>query len=141
MTVPHCPACGALNCQSFYGPIRVPTQSNLLLRTLDEALAQPTAEVELAFCAACGFIFNARFDAASQQLDNNYEATQAFSGTFGKFSRALAEGWIARYALGPGKTALEIGCGRGEFIEKFFALVDQRMQRLILKGGNTGGTA
>lgn len=112
-----CPACNADSLVRFYGASGIPTQSNLLLRTLDEALAQTAGDLELAYCRVCGFITNLRFDPSSQQLDSDYEATQAFSATFNTFARSLAEQWIARYGLGPRTTALEIGCGGGEFVE------------------------
>ena len=55
------------------------------------------------------------FDFATQELSAKYEATQGCSSTFNAFARRLAERWAGAY-LGPDKLALEIGCGRGEFL-------------------------
>lgn len=110
-----CPACGTAGLATFYELSGVPVQSNLLVPTRDEALAFPRGDLRLAFCGACGFITNTAFDPATQHLSAQYEATQGFSPTFNAFARSLADQWADRYQLA-GKHALEIGCGRGEFI-------------------------
>lgn len=110
-----CPNCGGSDLTAFYELRGVPVQSNLLMPTRAQALACPTGDLRLAFCRGCGFITNTAFDPATQQLTARYEATQGFSPTFNAFARSLAARWSQRYALA-GKHALEIGCGRGEFI-------------------------
>jgi hypothetical protein len=99
----------------FYRVDAIPAQSNLLAPTLEEALQLARGDLALAFCPTCGFISNTAFDPASQELSAKYEATQGCSGTFNAFAKSLATRWAKDY-LGPGKTALEIGCGRGEFV-------------------------
>ena len=74
-----------------------------------------TGDLDLALCGACGFVTNLAFDPASQELSAQYEASQGFSATFNRFARSLAKGWAERYRLA-GKTAVEIGCGKGEFL-------------------------
>ncbi|HEX8910910.1 MAG TPA: class I SAM-dependent methyltransferase [Humisphaera sp.] len=110
-----CPACGSPLDPPFYAQPGVPQQSNLLLRTQAEALAMPTGDLALAFCPACGFISNTAFDFGTQELSDQYEASQGFSPTFGAFAKSLARTWADRYGLA-GKTAVEIGCGKGEFL-------------------------
>src|SRR4051812_40766077 len=110
-----CPACGGRGLREFYAVGRIPVQSNLLMPTEAEALACPTGDLRLAACDDCGFITNTAYDPATQQLTARYEATQGFSPTFNAFARSLAEQWAERYDL-DGKRAMEIGCGRGEFI-------------------------
>jgi SAM-dependent methyltransferase len=111
----QCPNCGGPSLTAFYEARGVPVQSNLLMPTREEALACPTGELRLAFCRDCTFITNTAFDPATQELTARYEATQGFSPTFNAFARSLARRWAERYSLA-GKHALEIGCGRGEFI-------------------------
>jgi SAM-dependent methyltransferase len=113
-----CPACESAGLTVFYAVDQIPTQSNLLLRTHEEAVSHPAGNLRLAHCPACGFITSTEFDPATQRLDPRYEATQGFSPTFGGFARSLAARWTEQYKLA-GKTILEIGCGQGDFLEMF----------------------
>lgn len=80
----------------------------------------------LVVCGECGFIFNSAWDPQRTIYSDQYEETQGFSPTFNAFNRAIAEELISSYDI-RGKTVLEIGCGKGEFLS------------LICKlGGNRG---
>ena len=59
-----CPNCGATEVSAFYEVNQVPVHSVLLLESRDEAVNFATGDVQLAFCACCGFIFNTKFDAS-----------------------------------------------------------------------------
>ena len=110
-----CPACGAAGAEPFYEQRGIPVQSVALLPTREEALAFPRGDLVLAFCAACGFVFNAAYDAARQDYSRPAEESQAFSPRFQAFSRELAERLVATYDV-RGKHVLEVGCGRGDFL-------------------------
>ena len=110
-----CPACAAQGMEVFFELRGVPANSCILLGTRDEALAYPRGDVELGFCAACGFISNMAFDEKLTEYSGRYEETQSFSETFNTFHRRLAQRLIERYGL-QNKDVLEIGCGKGEFI-------------------------
>jgi SAM-dependent methyltransferase len=110
-----CPACGSNALEEFHQQAAVPANSCLLLASQDEAIQFPTGAIELAYCAVCGFITNTRFDAALAEYSDRYEETQAFSPRFVSFARSLAQQWVERHDLA-GKTVLEIGCGKGEFL-------------------------
>lgn len=110
-----CEACGSADLLSFYETRTVPVHSCLMLDSREEALAFPTGDIELAFCEACGFIQNLHFDPGLQHYSTNYEETQAFSPRFRRFVDELCDDQDRKYAL-KGKTALEIGCGKGEFL-------------------------
>lgn len=110
-----CPACGTPGLASFHQAESIPTNSCLLLEDPDEARSFPVGDLELGFCAACGFITNMAFDPALAEYSERYEETQAFSSTFVDFGRNLAKTWVERYDL-HGKHVLEIGCGKGEFL-------------------------
>ena len=117
-----CQACGGTVLESFYELRNVPAHSCLLLPTRKEALAFPRGDVELVFCHDCGFIGNARFDIALNQYSAAYEETQAFSPRFLKFLDEICRDQIQKFGLGLGVTALEIGCGKGEFITRLCEL-------------------
>jgi SAM-dependent methyltransferase len=99
----------------FHRQESVPTNSCILLRSREEALAYPRGDIELAFCRACGFISNVAFDAKLSEYSGRYEETQGFSETFNAFHADLARRLIERHDL-RGKDILEIGCGKGEFL-------------------------
>jgi SAM-dependent methyltransferase len=79
------------------------------------ARAFPQGELDLAFCPDCGFLWNRAFDAGLQHYSPAYEETQAYSPRFLAFLDELCDDQGCRYALA-GRTALEIGCGKGEFL-------------------------
>ena len=112
----QCPACKQQEMQIFYEQPSVPANSCILLKTPDEAINYPRGRIDLAFCPGCGFISNVAFAPKLTEYSERYEETQGFSGTFNKFHRALAQRLVADYDL-KGKTVLEIGCGKGEFLK------------------------
>jgi hypothetical protein len=120
-----CPACGAGGMQVFYRVADVPVHSVLLFPTQEKALSYPKGDIHLGFCRVCGFISNTVFDASVHQYSSQYEETQGFSVTFQDFHRALAERLISRYNL-RGKTLIEIGCGKGEFLNMLCELGGNR---------------
>src|SRR5581483_3883085 len=121
-TALSCQACGGTALESFYELRNVPAHSCLLLPTRKEALAFPRGDIELVFCRDCGFIGNSRFDISLNQYSAAYEETQAFSPRFLKFLDEICHDQIKKSRLGLGVTALEIGCGKGEFIARLCEL-------------------
>ena len=117
-----CPSCNSSASRSFYSLARIPTSSNVVFRSRDEALNAPTGSLDLHFCETCGFIWNAAFDPTTQHA-GEYEATQGCSPTFNKFARELAARWIEKHHL-RGKALLEIGCLNGEFITQLCAMAN-----------------
>ncbi|MFW6060598.1 MAG: class I SAM-dependent methyltransferase [Phycisphaeraceae bacterium] len=112
----RCPNCAGRGMRRFYRIAGIPAHSCLLMPTREQALRYPQRDLELAVCPACGFIGNIAFDASVHEYSPTYEETQGFSPTFSDFARALARQLVDRYRL-QGKTVLEIGCGKGEFLE------------------------
>jgi len=122
----HCRACGGTNLEPFYRAPNIPIHCIRLIATREEALAVPRGDLELAYCPSCGFIQNTEFDFALLSYDENYEETQGFSPTFGKFAKELARKLVEGYGV-QGQKLLEIGCGKGEFLLE-----------VCKQGGNTG---
>ena len=111
-----CPACRSSNQRQFFQIPKAPVHSILLIQDQQAALDFPKGSLDLTVCEDCGFIYNATFDADLQNYSEDCEETQGFSPTFSKFHRELAESVVERFGL-YGKTVLEIGCGKGEFLE------------------------
>jgi SAM-dependent methyltransferase len=101
--------------RTFYEVRNIPVHSVLLMPSRDRALDYPRRDLKLGFCPACGFIANTIFDPTVHEYSTSCEESQGFSPTFNAFSRALAKRWVEQYRL-QGKSVLEIGCGKGEFL-------------------------
>lgn len=110
-----CTVCGGTRLLPFYRVSAIPVHSCLLVETREAALAFPTGDLELAFCEDCGFVFNRLFDPSALDYSPDYEETQGFSPRFRRFLEELCDELAARHRLA-GKTVLEIGCGKGEFL-------------------------
>lgn len=120
-----CFSCGSPETFVFYEADGIPVNSCLLISTREEALSFPRGDMRLAFCASCGFVFNAAFDPGSLEYSQAYEETQGFSAHFQAFARKLATRLIERHDL-HGKAILEIGCGKGEFLALLCEIGDNR---------------
>jgi SAM-dependent methyltransferase len=110
-----CKACGSNEVRAFYAVTNIPVHSCLMVASRSEALDFPRGDLELGFCQSCGFIQNNRFDPTLQHYSAAYEETQAFSPRFMQFVDELCSDQNEKYDL-TGKTVLEIGCGKGEFL-------------------------
>jgi SAM-dependent methyltransferase len=110
-----CPCCGEEGGQIIYRVPSIPVHSCVLLDTVAAARAYPRRDLELAFCDACGFVFNHIFDETAIGYSTNFEESQHFSSTFSSFARTLAREIVEKCTL-TGKDVLEIGCGKGEFL-------------------------
>ncbi|XWN30986.1 MAG: class I SAM-dependent methyltransferase [Devosia sp.] len=120
-----CPACASWQVEALYRVDDVPVQSCVLLDTVEEAHAFPRGDIELKFCSDCGFIFNAIFELARVDYAATTEESQHFSGTFTRFAERLVEDIASRYDLAEKRT-LEIGCGKGDFLEALVARTGTR---------------
>jgi len=120
-----CWSCGSKDLRIFYEIDRIPVHSVLLMPAREKALGYPKGELRLAFCRSCGFIQNAAFDPRVHEYSERYEETQGFSPRFNEFARDLARRLIERHDL-RGKTILEIGCGKGEFLLLLCRMGDNR---------------
>jgi SAM-dependent methyltransferase len=110
-----CWACGADGLEGFYVADGIPTQTCVLLDTVDEARSYPTGDLLLGFCQRCGFIQNVRFDPTLVDYSKPTEESQAYSHAFQVFAATLAKELFERFELA-GKTVLEVGCGKGDFL-------------------------
>jgi SAM-dependent methyltransferase len=116
-----CPCCGRSDAGAVvYRHGRVPVQSCLQPPSARAARAIARRPLELVACDGCGLVFNRCFDPATQRFDQGYEETQAFSPTFRRFAEGLAGDLVERWEP-DGATIVEIGCGKGDFLESLCA--------------------
>ncbi|MCP4270313.1 MAG: methyltransferase domain-containing protein [Candidatus Brocadiaceae bacterium] len=110
-----CTVCSSTDIVGLFEIHQVPVHCNLLVPTNYEALNVPRGDISLAFCKACGHIFNSLFDPVGMKYSQDYENSLHFSQRFQEYARSLAEYLIERYNL-HNKDIIEMGCGKGEFL-------------------------
>jgi SAM-dependent methyltransferase len=102
--------------EPFFTIHRIPLSSCALFETREAAVAFGKGDLELAVCHDCGFIQNRLFEHELVDYTIPYEESQAFSPRFLTFQEELVAELGAAHDLA-GKTILEIGCGKGAFLE------------------------
>lgn len=112
----RCPVCREGALRGFFEASAVPVHCSVLWPTRGAALACPTGEIRLGFCPACGMISNSAFDPALVEYTPDYENSLSFSPQFQRYAEGLARRLVSDHALA-GKDVIEIGCGKGEFLD------------------------
>lgn len=120
-----CPCCGSREIEPFFRIPGAPIFSLVTVKSREQALAVPRKDIELGFCHGCGFVFNLQFDTSIDYFSLGYEDQQGFSKTFMAYLSRISEDLIQRHGL-HGKTLLEIGCGKGDFINLLANLAEAR---------------
>jgi SAM-dependent methyltransferase len=90
-------------------------QDGLLWPSQAAALGAPTGDIELVFCPKCGYIGNRAFDPEKLRYDPSYDISLHYSPVYRDFIAALVDRLARDLALS-GKTVLEIGSGKGDFL-------------------------
>jgi SAM-dependent methyltransferase len=117
MTRTACPACGSRALPEIYRLDAIPVQSCVLLETEDQARNFERAPLVLAFCDGCGLVFNTEFVLDHVDYASTTEESQHFSGTFNSFAKGLVAEIKGLTDL-RGKRVLEVGCGKGDFLQE-----------------------
>ena len=120
-----CPLCQSSDLVAVLRLAATPVHQNVLAPTLAAATGCPRGPVDLTLCRACGFVFNASFDESLLRYSTDYENSQAHSATFRRYLDGIVGSLTSRHALG-GKTIVEIGCGKGEFLTRLCAAAGSR---------------
>ncbi len=121
----HCTVCGDSDVAVFAELPGVPVLCNILWPTEEEAKAVRRVTIRLAFCATCGHIYNPDFDLSLMDYSQAYENSLHFSPRFQQYAEELAEDLVTRHDL-HGKEIIEIGSGKGDFLEMLCELGDNR---------------
>jgi SAM-dependent methyltransferase len=93
----------------------LPVLQNRVYDSRGDALASPTGDMVLIQDGTTGLVRNSAFDPALLRYDASYQNEQAHSETFVRhLDEVLAI--LARHF--PGRSMIEVGCGKGYFLEK-----------------------
>ncbi|MEM9783660.1 MAG: class I SAM-dependent methyltransferase [Pseudomonadota bacterium] len=112
-----CPACAGTALTEIYRLDGIPVQSCILLDSEEEALAFQRHDMVLTVCADCGLLFNRVFELENVDYASTTEESQHFSGTFNRFATDLVAEIASTVDLA-GKRTLEVGCGKGDFLQE-----------------------
>ena len=117
----NCPCCNSNDLEDFLTVKNAPVQSMVTIKSYEEAIAIPKKDIILTLCNNCGLVFNRVFDTNINHFLNGYEDQQGFSSTFNSFLTNLTKEFIHKYKI-HNKNIIEIGCGKGDFIELICSL-------------------
>lgn len=120
-----CTVCHGQESEIFVEIPNVPVLCNILWPAREEAVAVSRVDIPLAFCPDCGHIFNPAFDLSLMDYSQVYENSLHFSPRFQQYAESLARDLVARHDL-HGKDIIEIGSGKGDFLEMLCELGDNR---------------
>ena len=123
-----CPACERSGGRVAYTVRGIPVHSNVLCDDAESARTYATGDLDLVCCEGCGLLFNPLHEERLAEYGPGYEETQGFSPTFVAWMEELVEQLVERYSLRKGRErrVLEIGCGKGEFLERLAARAECR---------------
>ena len=111
-----CPVCGCGDLERLLTVEDCPVFQNKVYATQAQALAAVTHVLDVRLCCGCGFVFNSQFDYSLMEYDASYQNEQSGSVCFDRYTDSLVE------MLSPftenNATVVEIGCGKGTFLEK-----------------------
>ncbi|MCL4765091.1 MAG: methyltransferase domain-containing protein [Hyphomicrobiaceae bacterium] len=121
----RCPVCTWPGARPLLEMRGVPICCNVLWPSRAEALQAPVGDIRLRYCADCGHIFNAAFDPGLMSYTEEYENSLHFSARFQSYAHWLAEHLVGTHDI-RGRTVIDIGCGKGDFLATICATGDNR---------------
>jgi len=101
--------------QTLYRAAGIPAMQNKLFSCRAEALAAPSAFLEL-YQDQTGLVFNRRFDPAVVIYDDCYQNDQGYSSQFQRHLDEVCE-LCRAYLAGDEYLVVDVGCGKGGFVE------------------------
>ncbi|MGB8477017.1 MAG: class I SAM-dependent methyltransferase [Candidatus Acidiferrum sp.] len=98
----------------------MPTQIGYLAPTRLQALNCELGDITLELCRNCGHVWNSSLDPGKIALGPDYDSSEYYSDTYREYVSSSIDRLESRYKL-TGKTALEIGCGKGDYLRMLIA--------------------
>jgi len=102
----------------IYRAERMPLFQNKVYCSYESAQKAFTGDVTLLQCSNCGYAHNSTFDSSKMQYDKNYQNEQAHSDVFKDYLNSIIDLLKENGFLG--KKIIEIGCGKGYFLNELW---------------------
>jgi SAM-dependent methyltransferase len=118
-----CPICGSDLVEQFLTRNDVPVHQNWIVRDQHAAVTLERGDLSLAFCVACGFVFNRGFDPAKISYGERYDNTQSNSDVFSDYIDELIVDLVCERGVRNCRI-VEIGCGKGTFLKRLVEFPD-----------------
>jgi len=120
-----CSNCGWAQASVLFEARNVPVHVCVQYDTAAEARSCARGDIRILRCGRCGSIANSAFDPALVHYSGCYENSLHCSPAFQQFAHSLALELVERHSLHDADI-IEIGCGRGEFLELLCGLGPNR---------------
>jgi hypothetical protein len=120
-----CPVCGSGQLERFLRLPAVPVLSTVFYPDSASARDAPAGDLDLALCRSCALVWNVAFEPERVEYTPDYENSQHFSPAFRSYTDELARRLAETYGL-RGRTVVEIGSGKGEFLSQLCDVADCR---------------
>ncbi len=120
-----CTGCGGHDVMLFHEQIGVPALVGVQWTTADDARECVRGDILLGFCVRCGLVNNVAYDPERVNYAGNYDNALDESRVYRQYARAEAERLVEKGCVRE-STVLEIGCGRGDFLQTLCALGNNR---------------
>lgn len=117
--------CRSLESIPFIDILDVPVHCNVQWPTKQGAIDAPRGDICLEYLPAYGHVYNRAFDPRQMHYTEEYENSLHFSPRFQEYASALAKQLIETHDL-RGKTVVEIGSGKGNFLKMLCEIGDNR---------------
>lgn len=105
--------------RTIYRAEQLPVFQNRMFNTAASARACVRGDIDLVQDSTTGLVFNRAFDPALMIYDVDYQNEQGHSAVFRQHLDAVAQVVQKHFA---GQTLIEVGCGKGLFLEQLQAL-------------------
>ncbi|HEX2121171.1 MAG TPA: methyltransferase domain-containing protein [Thermoanaerobaculia bacterium] len=116
----RCSICESNDTELFLERNGVPVHQNVPFDDADAARRTIRGDLHMAVCRKCGFVFNAAFDPEKIVYDEEYENSQICSDVFSDHVDGLVRRIVDELGV-RNQTVVEVGCGKGYFLEKIVA--------------------
>jgi len=132
-----CSACGSTDTYPLYEIERIPVFLNKHYPNREAARSSPAAAINLRGCCRCGLVFNAQFESAKMDYNEDYVQSQGHAASFQRYTLDVLDLLLQDIDTRRDKI-VEIGCGKEAYFLNM--LLDRGVDIVgfdpVYRGGN-----